>query len=98
MSNSSRAEHVDASPDALAQAWRALGAQLAVIGGSGVALVSLFQDTPVRVASLRGAATWAAILAFTSVGAWLAPRTWRAPEVEADEESEDDEAAGASTG
>jgi len=73
---------IEISPNALAEAWRALGRQLAVVAGSGVALLSLIQDTPVRIASLRGAMTWASVLAITSLGAWLAVRTWRAPEVE----------------
>ena len=77
---------IEVSPAALADAWRAVGRQIAVIGGSGTALVSLLQHTPVYVASLRGGMVWAAVLLVTSVGAWLAARTWKAPAVaESDE-------------
>jgi hypothetical protein len=42
----------------LAVAWIAFGRRLAAAGGALAALVSLFFDTPVWVASLRGAAAW----------------------------------------
>lgn len=45
----------------LAAAWLAFGRRAAVAGGALAALVSLFFDTPVWVASLRGALAWIAI-------------------------------------
>lgn len=70
---------IEVSPTALATAWRAAGRQIAVIAGSATALLSLIQHTPVRIASLRGALVWSAVLLTTSVGAWLAEKTWTAP-------------------
>ena len=79
MHSSHRDGLIEVSSVALAEAWRATGRQIAVVAGSGTALVSLLQHTPVYVASLRGGVVWAAVLAVTSLGAWLAVRTWRAP-------------------
>jgi hypothetical protein len=45
----------------LPAAWLALGRRAAVAGGSLAALLSLYFDTPVWVASLRGALTWIAL-------------------------------------
>lgn len=71
-------------PGPLVQAWLASGRQLAVTAGSSVALISLFSDAPLRIASLRGAGAWAAVLALTSVGSWLAPRVFQDQEAEED--------------
>lgn len=45
----------------LSAAWLAIGRRLAVAGGSLAALISLFFDAPVWVASLRGALAWLAV-------------------------------------
>ncbi len=45
----------------LAAAWLAFGRRIAAAGGALAALVSLFFDTPVWVASLRGALAWLAL-------------------------------------
>jgi hypothetical protein len=45
----------------LSAAWLALGRRAAVAGGALAALVSLYFDTPVWVASLRGALAWVAL-------------------------------------
>ncbi len=45
----------------LSVACLATGARLAVAGGAACALLSLFFDAPVWVASLRGAAVWFAL-------------------------------------
>jgi hypothetical protein len=45
----------------LALAWLAFGRRAAVAGGALAALVSLFFDAPVWVASLRGALVWVAV-------------------------------------
>ena len=55
----------------LAAAWLALGRRLAVAGGALAALFSLFFDTPVWVASLRGALAWLAITAVVRLCAHL---------------------------
>ncbi len=55
----------------LAAAWLALGRRLAVAGGALAALLSLFFDTPVWVASLRGALAWLAITAVVRLCAHL---------------------------
>jgi hypothetical protein len=55
----------------LAAAWLAVGRRLAVAGGALAALLSLFFDTPVWVASLRGALAWVAILALVRLCAHL---------------------------
>ena len=72
-------ERIEVSPTALAQAWRAVGHRIAVIAASATAFVSLLQHTPVHIASFRGALVWAATLTTTSMGAWLAQKTWNAP-------------------
>ena len=79
MGSERNSDSIEVSPATLVEAWRAVGGQLAVIAGSGTAVTSLLQHTPVYVASMRGAIVWGAVLAITSVGAWLAARTWRAP-------------------
>ncbi|MEM9382766.1 MAG: hypothetical protein AAGB93_22625 [Planctomycetota bacterium] len=83
-------------PGPLVQAWLASGRQLAVTVGSTVALVSLFADAPVRIASLRGAIAWGAVLALVSAGSWIAPRVFQA-RTEADEEDLAADAAEPST-
>lgn len=82
---------VDSSlgPRPLVLAWRASGLRLAVAAGASVALLSLFGDTPVRIASLRGAIAWAAVLAVTSLGSAFAARAWQAPPVEPEAERDD---------
>ncbi|MCY3001663.1 MAG: hypothetical protein NTV21_07655 [Planctomycetota bacterium] len=45
----------------LAAAWLAFGRRIAAAGGALAALISLFFDTPVWVASLRGALAWLAL-------------------------------------
>ncbi len=82
--------HVDstAGPDAFLAVWRPFGQHMAVAVGSAVALISLFVNAPVRIASLRGALAWAAILCLTRTGCWLLARTWAASQ---DEESEADQ-------
>ncbi|MCC7011045.1 MAG: hypothetical protein IT454_00670 [Planctomycetes bacterium] len=45
----------------LSAAWLALGRRLAAAGGALAALVSLFFEAPVWVASLRGALAWIAV-------------------------------------
>ncbi len=72
-------------PGPLVQAWLASGRQLAVTAGSSVALISLLSDAPIRIASLRGAIAWAAVLTLTSIGSWLAPRVFQTDEPEEDE-------------
>ena len=47
----------------IADAWLAFGRRAAVAGGALAALVSLFFDAPVWVASLRGALAWLAVRA-----------------------------------
>lgn len=76
------------SPEALATAWRAVGRLLAVVAGAATALISLMGDTPVWVASARGGIVWLAVSFSTSVGAWLAFRTWIAPPIHVSEEPE----------
>ncbi|MGK0482030.1 MAG: ATP-dependent protease HslVU (ClpYQ) peptidase subunit [Planctomycetota bacterium] len=87
----SEASHqIEVSPTALASAWRAVGHRIAAMAGSAAALLSLFQHTPVKVASLRGALVWAAIMLTTSLGAWLAEKTWHAqPQEPAPDPTED---------
>lgn len=81
MGSTTDTETIEVSPTALVEAWRAVGGQIAVIAGSGTALASLIQHTPVSVASMRGGIAWGAVLAVTSIGAWLAAKTWREPVV-----------------
>ncbi|MEM6567885.1 MAG: hypothetical protein AAF957_05715 [Planctomycetota bacterium] len=83
-------------PGPLVQAWLASGRQLAVTVGSMVALVSLFADAPVRIASLRGAIAWGAVLALVSAGSWITPRVFQA-RPEADDEDLTAEGADATT-
>jgi hypothetical protein len=42
----------------LTAAWLALGRRVAVAGGAFAALLSLYFDAPVWVATLRGAVAW----------------------------------------
>lgn len=51
----------------LAAAWLGLSRRVAVAAGALAALVSLIFDTPVWVASLRGAGTWFAVLVLAHV-------------------------------
>ena len=66
-------------PSLLVHAMRASGRQYAVACGALVALLSLFNDTPVRIASLRGVITWGALLLVVSAGIWFAERAWPEP-------------------
>ena len=50
------------------EAWRSFGHRIAVIGGSFVALLSLFHHVPVSTAALRGGATWLAVLIVARLG------------------------------
>ena len=52
----------------LQTAWRPLARRVAVAGGCFTALVSLLNHTPVSVASMRGAATFAAVLVIARLG------------------------------
>lgn len=67
---------VDSSSGAvpLPSAWSALGHRLAVIVGAGAALFALVRHVPVRVASLRGAAAWFAVVLVFRVGGRLLER------------------------
>jgi hypothetical protein len=78
-------------PGPLVRAWLASGRSLAVTVGSAVALISLLNDAPVRIASLRGAIAWGAVLALVGVGSWITPRVFQAAHV--DDGFEDDEGA-----
>lgn len=80
-------------PSLLVNALRASGRQYAVACGALVALLSLFNDTPVRVASMRGAVTWGALLLVVSAGTWFAERAWPEPPAPEDQESSDEEGA-----
>ncbi len=91
MGSKTKKETIEVSPAALVAAWRAVGAQIAVIAASGTAVVSLLQHTPVHIASMRGGIVWGTVMLVTSVGAWFAARTWRAPAVEEDDEPAEDE-------
>lgn len=62
----------------MVHAWLASGRRIAVTVGSSVALISLISDAPVRIASLRGAIAWGAVLALVSVGTWITPRVFQA--------------------
>jgi len=53
----------------LSAAWLALGRRMAAAGGAFAALVSLFFDAPVWVASLRGVLTWIALRVIVRVAA-----------------------------
>lgn len=93
MEPTSKSVTIEVSPAALVAAWKAVGGQIAVIGGSATAVVSLLQHTPIHVASLRGGIVWGIVLLVTSVGAWLAARTWRPPIVVDEDEPTKSEAA-----
>lgn len=53
----------------LSAAWLAIGRRAAVAGGALAALLSLWFDAPVWVASLRGALAWLALQALVRVTA-----------------------------
>jgi hypothetical protein len=59
----------DITAHPLSAAWLALGRRLAVAGGASAALLSLFFDAPVWVASLRGGLTWLALRAIVRLTA-----------------------------
>ena len=81
---------------ALDLAWRASGRRLAVTFGAATGLISLLNNTPVRVASLRGAVAWGVVLSLTSIGAWVLSRAYEAPPApDLDNEDEIDHAADA---
>ena len=48
--------------------WQSLAHRLAVAGGCLAALISLLNDVPVSMASLRGAAAYAAVLVVAKLG------------------------------
>ena len=52
-------------------AWLALAKRIAVAAGALAALVSLIYDTPLWVASLRGALTWLALVVLARVSRTL---------------------------
>lgn len=81
-------------PSSLVRALRASGRQYAVACGSFVALLSLFNNTPVHVASMRGAIAWGSLLLAVSAGIWFAERAWPPPPSE-DDELEGEEGADA---
>lgn len=56
----------------LAAAWLAFGGRCAAAGGAFCALLSLWFDAPVWVASLRGAAVWLALRWLIRLSAHLA--------------------------
>ena len=60
----------DRAPDEalLREAWRSVGHRFAVLGGSFVALLSLFHHVPVSTAALRGGSTWLAVLVVARLG------------------------------
>ena len=59
----------------LRRAWAAFGHRAAVIAGALAALTALIRHVPVRVASLRGALAWAAVLLVSRASLWLLQRT-----------------------
>lgn len=79
------------NPRALEAAWRASGHQAAVVLGSGVALLALFADAPVHIASMRGGIAYAATLIATSIGAWFITRSWTPAHPEEGAEGEESE-------
>ena len=82
-------------PSLLVHAMRASGRQYAVACGALVALLSLFNDTPVRIASLRGAVTWGSLLLVVSAGIWFAERAWPEPPATQDRSVEEEEGTAA---
>ena len=52
----------------LREAWRSLSHRLAVAAGSFVALLSLFHHVPIPTASMRGGATYLAVLLASRLG------------------------------
>jgi hypothetical protein len=54
--------------------WKAWNLQMAVFAGSGTALVTLLQHAPARVACLRGAMAWFAVLLLGRGTAWVLGR------------------------
>lgn len=71
----------------LVHALHASGRLAAVIIGSSVALLSLFNNTPVWVASFRGTVALGAVIAATSIGSWFTLRAWvTPPEPDTDED------------
>ena len=75
----------------LVHALQTSGRRMAAIIGSSVALLSMFNDTPVRVASLRGAIAMGAVLTVTSVGCWFVRGAWVTPPEPEAAETEDGE-------
>lgn len=58
----------------LVHTWAASGRVFAVTVGSLVALTSLMVNTPIHVASFRGALAFALVRVLTTLGCWLVPR------------------------
>ena len=54
--------------------WKAWNLQMAVFAGSGTALVTLLQHAPARVACLRGAMAWFAVILLGKGTAWAIDR------------------------
>ncbi|MDF1839114.1 MAG: hypothetical protein P1V35_14700 [Planctomycetota bacterium] len=54
--------------------WKAWNLQMAVFAGSGTALVTLLQHAPARVACMRGAMAWFAVLLLGKGTAWVLER------------------------
>ena len=73
---------------ALGNAWRSFGHRVAVLGGSLVALLSLFHHVPASTAALRGGAAWFAVLLLTRVGAFALRHAYRFDDANAAKENE----------
>ncbi len=58
----------------LRAAWRSLSHRLSVAAGSFVALLSLFHHVPIPTASMRGAATYFAVLLASRLGLFALQR------------------------
>ena len=61
--------------DPVAHLWTNLGNRVATAAAACVAFVSLAWEASVLAASLRGAATWLALVLCTRIGRWLIERT-----------------------
>jgi len=59
----------------LGRVWQAFGHRAAVVAGALAALAALIVHAPVRIACLRGALTWAAVLLVIRASLWLLQRT-----------------------
>ena len=59
----------------LGRVWQAFGHRAAVVAGALAALAALIVHAPVRIACLRGALAWAAVLLVIRASLWLLQRT-----------------------